>query len=392
MNPRRDSPTCNSSLFAKCCHDILRAQLEILVPLPCIAENDCELNEAPRSATASIQVELIPARQLASEHLAIWRELQDSNSELSSPCFAPEFTQAAALVCDNVTIAICQHQGRVAAIFPFQLKAHNRGGPVGGIVSDYQGLICRPDFECDPRELLKACNLRAWDFDRLLASQKTFRPYHKLCEPSARIDLSQGYHAYVAQRRGAGTRQIQRCEYALRRLQRDVGPVRFLVHSPDPSLLTQVLQWKSQQYKRSGWKDLFATPWGRGLVEGVHATQNPSFAGVLSLLYAGNILVAGHMGMRSKSVWHYWFPAYDRRFARYSPGLILLLKMAESCEQLGLRSIDIGTGITLYKRRLMNASVSVAEGYVEGPSCRSLLRWGLRALKPLARALAERTH
>jgi CelD/BcsL family acetyltransferase involved in cellulose biosynthesis len=104
---------------------------------------------------------------------------------------------------------------------------------------------------------------------------------------------------------------------------------------------------------------------------------------MLSLLYAGKQLVAGHLGMRSRTVWHYWFPAYDRQFAKFSPGLILLLKMAQEAEELGLRCIDLGTGLTLYKRRLMNAAVSVAEGSVERSSCLLLSRSLKRNLKAL---------
>ena len=121
----------------------------------------------------------------------------------------------------------------------------------------------------------------------------------------------------------------------------------------------------------------------RAALERIHTTQSDGCAGRLSLLYAGDRLVAGHMGMRSRTVWHYWFPAYDRETARYSPGLILLLKMAQACEELGLRTIDLGTGITLYKKRLMNTSVPVAEGSVQRPSWLSLWRGARRKLRTL---------
>jgi CelD/BcsL family acetyltransferase involved in cellulose biosynthesis len=295
---------------------------------------------------------------------------------------------AVAAARNDVEVAFIEQARRLAAIFPFQRRSGSRAIPVGRIVSDYQGLICRADFDCDAQELLKACGLVAWDFDRLLASQRPFAPYHKLCEPSARMDLSNGYEAYVAQRELAGTHQVKKCEYMMRRLEREVGPLRFVAHSSDQRLLSQVLEWKSGQYRQSGWKDLFATAWGRALVERVHALQTPGFAGMLSLLYAGRRLVAGHIGMRSQTVWNYWFPAYDRQFARYSPGIVLLLKMAQTAEGLGLQRIDIGTGMTLYKRRLMNDSVSVAEGSVERPVGVGLFRLARRRLKSLIKNLA----
>jgi CelD/BcsL family acetyltransferase involved in cellulose biosynthesis len=103
---------------------------------------------------------------------------------------------------------------------------------------------------------------------------------------------------------------------------------------------------------------------------------------MLSLLYAGERLVAGHFGMRGQSVWHYWFPAYDPKMAKYSPGLILLLKMAEHAPSLGVRTIDLGKGMSLYKQRLMNASVPLASGRVESPwrSIRRQMRRNLRSL------------
>src|SRR5258707_9424166 len=105
----------------------------------------------------------------------------------------------------------------------------------------------------------------------------------------------------------------------MRRMEREIGPLRFVSHSNDRQLLGQVLAWKSQQYRRTGWRDLFARGWGRALVERIHGIQSESFAGLLSLLYAGDSLVAGHMGMRSRNIWHYWFPAYDRKYAKFSP-------------------------------------------------------------------------
>jgi len=336
----------------------------------------------------TFDITLIPGGRLTSRQIAIWRELQYSNPELANPCFAPEFTQAIAAARRDVEIGLIRQNHELVAIFPFQRKHGARAVPVGGVVSDYQGLICCQGFTCEPLKILEACHVVAWDFDRLLASQRLFAPFHKFCEPSARINLSRGYAHYVAQRRAAGTQQINQCDYNMRRMERELGPLRFVTHSPNPALLAQVLCWKSQQYRRSGWRDLFATAWGRAIVERIFATQNAGFAGMLSLLYAGPHLVAGHMGMRSCNVWHYWFPAYDRRFAKYSPGLILLLKMAQYAEHLGLQTIDLGTGITLYKNRLMNDTVLVGEGSLERPSCLSLLRHARRKLKSFILSLA----
>ena len=59
------------------------------------------------------------------------------------------------------------HPQWMADILPL-LRAH--AVPVGGIISDYQGLICRPGFTCDPRQLLKACKLVSWVVDVIVCS------------------------------------------------------------------------------------------------------------------------------------------------------------------------------------------------------------------------------
>lgn len=376
--------------LGKLIHANLLRPTNVVEPL-CLLESPGHASRNREVSGAALEVHLIEGRRLTQKHLSAWRQLQKSNPELANPCFAPEFTQAVASVRNDVEVAFILDNGAVAGILPFQRRFGSRAIPAGGIVSDFQGLVCRPGFTCEPRELLKACGLVSWDFDRLLASQSLFAPYHKLCEPSARIDLREGYAAYATEREAAGTRQIRQCHYLMRRMAREIGPLTFVCHSPDPRLLMKVLSWKSLQYRRSGWKDMFAAGWGRTLVESIHYEQTTGLKGTLSLLYAGPHLVAGHMGMRSATVWHYWFPAYDRRFARYSPGLILLLKMAQAADQLGVQWIDIGTGMALYKKRLMNACVPVAEGSVERPAGLGLVRLARRRVKAAFRRIVSGT-
>src|SRR5438045_3016506 len=97
----------------------------------------------------STSVTLVRGNQLGPDLVKAWRALQDSNADLYSPCFAPEFTQAVARVRHDVEVAVIEgEKGEIEAIFPFQRKYRTRAIPVGGIVSDYQGLICRADFVC----------------------------------------------------------------------------------------------------------------------------------------------------------------------------------------------------------------------------------------------------
>jgi CelD/BcsL family acetyltransferase involved in cellulose biosynthesis len=312
-----------------------------------------------------MKVTVINGKQLTDDLVVQWRRLQQSNPSLQSPFFCPEFTKIVASVRSDVEVGIIQDNAQIVALFPFQSGKFKIGLPVGEFISDYQAVICGPDFTICPQELLQSCSLVAWDFQNLLASQTFLSTFHYKQHLSAIIDLSAGYENYVKERREAGTEQIKKNGNLMRRLEREVGPLRFVAHLPDKILLDKLLAWKTEHFRRNHWRDLFSIPWVREIIQRVHGTQTPNFAGMLSALYAGDKLVAAHFGMRSATVWHYWFPGYDPAFSKYSPGVMLLLKMAENAQSLGVKVIDMGCGEHSYKERLLNGTVTVANGSVE---------------------------
>jgi CelD/BcsL family acetyltransferase involved in cellulose biosynthesis len=327
-----------------------------------------------------MKVTLVPGQELSDDLAGVWIRLQQANPDLASPFFHPNFTKAIAAVRHGVEVAVMESNGEITAFFPFQREQGPVGRPVGGIISDYHGLICLKDFRFSPRELLERSGLTAWEFDHLPTSQLSFAPFQSTIEPSPQIDLSGGYEAYVRQRRKAGSEQIKKTFNLMRRIEREIGPLCFVADSTDATSLAAVLGWKSDQYRQSGKPDLFAPGWIRETVDGILATRTDGCSGLLSLLYAGDRLVAGHFGMRSSQVWHYWFPSYDSKVAQFSPGLILLLKMAEHAPAMGAQMIDLGKGLSPYKERLMNSWSPLASGVLES-SWRSLGRRTRRVLR-----------
>jgi CelD/BcsL family acetyltransferase involved in cellulose biosynthesis len=258
---------------------------------------------------------------------------------------------------------------------------------VASPISDFQALICEPDFTCDPLELLRECGLVTYNFHNSLMSQTMLAPYYQSRHPSPQMDLSQGYEAYVAEQRAGGSDLFKSCANLARRMDREVGPLRFVAHSADPALLRHALDLKRAQYLRTGVPDIFADDWIRAVIEGIHTTQTDGFAGMLSLLYAGDRLVATHFGMRSRTIWHYWFPAYDIEMAKYSPGLNLILRMAAHAPSLGLRTIDLDKGRSLYKRRLSGGKgIAVGTGTVDRRYSRRIAQHALNLRMTMAKS------
>lgn len=314
-----------------------------------------------------------------------WARIQEAEPSLQSPFFRPEFTEIVAAARSDVAVAIVRQDEGEPAFFPFQRGPFARARPVGARLSDYQGIVASGEPSSGAPALLRSCGLRSWDFDAVLADQPIFQPFHRRAKTSQCIDVTRGFEAFVAERAAAGSDQVADLRKQTERLEADVGPVRFEVHVEDPASLDVLLRWKSEQYRRTGAVDIFSFPWVRDVVRRVHGARHEGFAGLLSVLYVADEPVAAHLGLRSRTTWHYWLPAYDRRFAKHSPGLILLLQMTQAAVGLGLDRIDLGKGDALYKRRLANASVPIAEGSIEASLVVSLTSSASRAVRRAAR-------
>ncbi len=286
----------------------------------------------------------------------------------------------------DVEIAVIEQDGQPVAFFPYHRSQSAMAIPIGSILSDYQALICAPEFHCNPLEILYACRLLSWDFDHLLTAQTFFAPFHHHQTFSTILELTDGFEAYRTRTHAARAELIK-----LRRLERDYGPVRFVAHSSNVTDLIQVLAWKSAQYLSTNKRDLFSSSWIRNVITQIHIHASKDFSGCLSLLYTGDRLIAGHFGMQAGAVWHYWFPAYDANFAQYSPGLILLLKMVEHAPKLGIRTIDFGKGAAIYKERFGTGAIAIAEGSVIRSSWLKIRRQIKQRSMGLARNVLLRT-
>lgn len=310
-----------------------------------------------------MKITVIPGRLLTPEQIAAWSALQAADVALSSPFLCPEFTSAVAAVRDDVHVGVLEDGGTPVGFFPYHRSRLAMARPVAGWLTDVQGVIVQSRMNWNPVQLVRGCGLAAWEFTRLASPQPHFEPFQYRRRMSAVIDLSGGPDAYLAERAEALK------PYALarkaRKLARETGPIRFEPQSSDGSVLETLMRWKCHRYAAHGYLDALAIPWVRRLFERLLGTRAPRFAGMLSAMYAGDELVAAHFGMRSNRTWHWWYPAYNPEFARYSPGLLLLWEMIRSAPTVGVGAIDLGGADEYpYKRSFMNRSVVLLEGTV----------------------------
>jgi len=312
-----------------------------------------------------MDVTLTTAQQLTRQHLEAWSQFQREDASLESPYFRPEFTLAVAAVRRDVEVAVLHRDADLVGFFPFQRARRNVGRPVGGRVSDYHGVIARRGTSWGADELVRACDLATWGFDHVPIDQCAFVPYQRVTDLSPYLDLTSGFEAYRAMLGRSGANELRQTMRKARKLEKEVGPLRFEPCEQAPEVLRALLAWKTAQYRRTRSTDVFSFPWVVELLRRLLKEQEAAFSGVLSALYAGDQLISVHMGMRSYGVLHWWFPTYNPRCGAYSPGRILLAKLAQHARDLGIRRIDLGRGVAGYKRRAMSGAVTVAEGSVD---------------------------
>jgi CelD/BcsL family acetyltransferase involved in cellulose biosynthesis len=302
--------------------------------------------------------------ELTGDGLATWSAIQRDEPGLASPYFRPEFAQAVASVRDDVEVAILEEGGQAVGFFPYQRSAWNVGLPVGSRLSDYHGVVAAAGVKFEPRDLLRACGLRAWHFNHLPPEQSRFAPYIWRTADSFCIDPPPDFNEYFALREN-GQRLKAECGQKRRKLEREVGPLRSLENVADPALIATLIEWKSAQYRRTKMPNILSYAWARELLEMLPTYRNDDFAPAISVVYAGNTIASVRFDLRSRSLLHGWFATYNVELARYSPGLLHWMETIRTARSSGIERIDLGKGREAYKRRLMTGSTKVAEGSVD---------------------------
>lgn len=309
-----------------------------------------------------VNIEVVAVPFLNDTLINKWTVIQNSDPAFASPFFSPGFTRLMGDSKDRIYVAILQRGDDICGFFPFEDHGEGRGAAIGYGYSDYQGVIVKQGFDWSARQLLASIGFKSFTFDHLIASQAQLFLPHGDCEPSFTIDLVDGYDAYAARLRGERRNLLVQTNRKRRKLECEVGTISFLVHEPDPKLLNLLLNWKANQWAESGHPRRFSRPWEQSLMNNLLQTANDGFSGLMSVLFADGQVAAIHLGMRSHCTWHYWTPAYNRKLARYSLGIILLDQMLRVAPSLGINTFDLGKEDFIYKRRLMTGTETVFEG------------------------------
>lgn len=337
-----------------------------------------------------MQIEVVPALELAPERVARWAELQALRPEYDTPYLSPQWAQAVARAQGRrgrgVKVAVMMDGGRdvgflAANVGPFTAL------PAGAPMNDYQAVVAESGVRIDPRRLVAALGVQRLDFCHMLASQQAFAPHRRGQTLSHVVDLSEGYEAWAAQRRAAGVGLAKDLDRKRRKAEREAGAVTFEPLSRDPEAFATLLDWKRGQLAACGQTDIFAPQWTRALLADLFTCEAADFGGAFFALRIGGELAALQMNLRTRRVLHAWIIAHNPDFERYSPGLLLFQDMMRWMDGAQFRRLDLGPGEVRFKLELANDGVPVTWGFVGRPSPAAALRTAAYAVREAAEAL-----
>ena len=312
-----------------------------------------------------MKVHLIDGLSFSEADRQAWTQRLESDRRLDSPFLRPEFMELTARARDGVEVAVIEQEAHPAAFFAFQREERGVGWPVGGFLPDVQAVIGRLDPAVRFVEVLEKIGLSTLHFDHLIADQEGFAPYVSYVDPAPYMDLQEGFEEYCQARQRAGSSLQKQLKRKARKLEREVGPLHLELQADDRQLLSRLIQWKQLHLRQKGYPDMFRQDWIRNVVESVAGSRNSEFCGLVSALYAGDHIVALHLGVRSGPVLASWIPTYSPEYLGYSAGAVLHYELARVAAQDGVRRIDLGRGMNQLKARLASDSFPQAIGTID---------------------------
>jgi CelD/BcsL family acetyltransferase involved in cellulose biosynthesis len=323
-------------------------------------------------------------RELGQSELSRWRDFQAARLELQHPFLSGGFARAVDAVSDRARVAVFEDGPTVVGFLPFEERVRGIATAIGRKLNTRQGFVHEPGLPWSWPQLLDTVSLDVLQVSDLVDFQSDDRASLEEFHAPV-IETAPGWDEYLA--RVKSSKNIKTTLYKERKLRREFDDVLFESGpAKDCAQLRQLVAWKSQQYRRSGWPDPFAR---RGVTELLDVLASNSEVGldaVGSSLRIDGQLVATDLSLTSETVFAGWFAAHDPEWSRVSPGAIRTLRTVEAAFDLGVVTLDLSRGDEGYKDSLKTGNAMVATGVVSRPSARAVAVQAAHA--PIAAARA----
>ena len=292
---------------------------------------------------------------------ALFCEFRAANPDLTSPYFSPDFLKAIAPHTPGGMLARFHDGDEIVGFFAYQKRGQSLQ-PAGAPLADYHAAVMKEGYGPDWSLLLSAAGAKRLEFNGLIGAQGLDRA--PIVKHRQIVDLVDGFEAWFASQKARSPKYFKNLGRCTRNVAKDLPDLTFDWTEVTPALLDWVLDLKIDQYKRSGMHDVFSCGWTRDLLKSL-AEQKSTGASLMAGVYRrGEELVAAEICLLDGEDLHFWFPAYNPAYSRYSPGLLLTFDIIRHAAKLGFKVFDFGSGGEAYKSPMTTNGPLCYEGQV----------------------------
>jgi len=317
-----------------------------------------------KTARNGIKVEIATGAGLAPSDADAWSSFQVVEPRFANPLFGPGFFSAVSRVREDARVAIFRRGTEVVGFLPYHARSFGLARPIGAPFSDYQALVSKRDIGLSGRDALRLAGLSAFRFNGMVDPYGLFGAPSESGTDCYAMQLDGDADAYLEEVRAGSPKRFKNYRRLEHRLEREIGPLRMVANDTSDSVFNQIMTWKSEQFRRTGLQDVLRPEWTKALMRDLFETREGPMRGLMMTLYAGDVLIAGHFGVRSETTFHPWIASANPHLAAYSPGQAFLGHAIAAMPQLGLKVYDLGPGHDHYKRHYANVRRTVGAGLV----------------------------
>ena len=329
-----------------------------------------------------IEAEVRHPRTLTEREAETWRGFCASEPAFANPLLGPDFARLVGAARADARVAVLRRKGEIVGFLPFHGRSGAVAQPIGAAFSDYHALVSAPGEHVDGAEALAAAGVSGLRLSGLIDPHGAFPGAEPAEVEGYVIAPPQGPDAYYAALQAGNPKRFKNWRRLQNKLERELGEVTLASEAGSAEALDLMIDWKREQFRRTGAHDVFRPEWARRLFHSILEAQGDARA-VLITLRAGGRLVAGHFGLAAGPAAHAWLSVIDPDCAAGGPGQVLTLRLAEIMPSLGLSSYDLSPGYAHYKAPFATGVVAVNQGLATaagrtGAAARSLnAAWAL---------------
>ncbi len=345
----------------------------------------------------SMKYKIVSPENLSEGEIASWRDLISVDGRYVSPYFQPDYCQIVGQARNDISVILAEDdKAGLVGVFPFQSSGVGLrlARPIGAPFTDYNGPILKQGFAHIASDMLSYAKVSVYSFsgfpitgDAIDANTDEEIDIAKV-DPellsfgmSVRnktrafvADLSIGYADYLESRRSEFPKHFKKSRRLWRQAEKEAGKLEIQFHEPSEEALNTLIDWKREQFVRTGLHDVLGPQWSRDMLKKCFSAQSENFAGVLTTLRCDGNLMAAEFGVRSGDLLHGWVSGYNIEYHSYSPGMLLQTRLLEEASKAGVKTADLGIGAEHYKKYYASYQRPVSQGVLSATGLTGAVR------------------